>query len=171
MCVSCSLSLLSFSHSMSIPASTNEEIAERVTEPGYVPTFDGEEGLPPSLVAFLGERRAERLLQSVAEDAVNAFAMPGMAKEFEGHRAVVQRVYGDERACATLKDFVRANMKVRYICPSSSYAILTSPRTGRTIRYLGTPAGRSPNVSPWLRQPSYGVLPSVSCTRSTPADF
>ena len=96
------------------PAATNEEVAARVTEPGYVPTFAGPEALPPSLVETLGERRAERLLQSVAEDAVSAFTAPGMAKEFEGHRAVVQRAYGDEQACATLKDFVRANTKVRF---------------------------------------------------------
>ena len=102
------------SSNLTPPASTTEETAARVTEPGYVPTFDGPEALPPSLVELLGQTRAERLLQSVAEDAVNAFTAPGMVKEFEGHRAVVQRAYGDEQACATLKDFVRANTKVRF---------------------------------------------------------
>lgn len=103
-------------------ASRNDEAAELVTELGYVPTFDGQEALPPSLVAVVGERRAAELLLSVAEDAVNVFAHLKVAKEFEGHRAVVQRAYGDERACATLRDFVRANTKVRSDFPEIIYS-------------------------------------------------
>ncbi|KZV61368.1 hypothetical protein PENSPDRAFT_759474 [Peniophora sp. CONT] len=133
-----------------------KELAAPGTEPGYMPTFDGPESLPPSLVASLDTDHAEQLLQSVAKDAVSVFTMSGLAKELEGHRAVVQRAYGDERACATLKDFVRANTKVVPLdlwapIPGEHHVYHLGSANPLTIYYVRCHA---PDLSPQTSDPS-----------------